>query len=228
MLKKIFSVSLFIVLAAMLACSPGTLTLTVQFDATEGIMVADPVIFEQNRIGTVKSIRYTAEGHYLLAIAVQKEFKHALTVDSVFYIDRDPVDPGRKALIVELPTAGGTLLADGALVMGTPKPSSWQQMFDTLRGKADDWQKELDRAVEELKKGYGDTSAQIDRELQAAVEEATRRLAELQQAINEASNSQEIKELQQAVQNLLEELQQRLAEIARAGEGRDGQGNDRQ
>jgi ABC-type transporter Mla subunit MlaD len=228
MLKKIFSVWLFIVLATMPACNLGTLTLTVQFDATQGIKVADPVIFEQNRIGTVKSIRYTAEGHYLLAIAVQKEFKHALTVDSLFYIDRDPVEPGRKALIVELPATGGALLADGALVLGTPKPSSWQQMFDTLRGKADDWQKELDRAVEELKEGYGETSAQIDRELQAAVKEASRRLAELQQAIKDASNSQEVKELQQAVQNLLAELQQRLAEIEAPAEGRDGQGGDKQ
>ena len=228
MFKKIFSVSLFVILAAMLACSPGTLTLTVQFDATEGLKVADSVIFEQNRIGTVKSIRYTAEGHYLLVIAVQKEFKHALTVDSLFYIDRDPMEPGRKALIVELPTTGGALLADGALVMGTPKPTSWQQMFDTLRGKADDWQKELDRAVEELKEGYGDTSAQIDRELQAAIAEANRRLAELQQAIKEASNSQEVKELQMAVQNLLAELQQRLAEIERSNEGVDGQGGNRQ
>lgn len=227
MLKKLFSVSLFVILAAMLACSPGTLNLTVQFDATEGLKVADSVMFEQNRIGTVKSIRYTAAGHYLLAIAIQKEFKHALTVDSLFYIDRDPVDPGNKALFVELPTAGGALLADGALVMGTPKPSSWQQMFDTLRGKADDWQKELDRAVEELKEGYGDKSAQIDRELQAAIAEASRRLAELQQAIKEASNSKEVKELQQAVQNLLAELQQRLAEIEGADEGADGQRGDR-
>lgn len=228
MLKKIFSISLFVVLAAMLACSPGTLKLTVQFDATEGIKVADSVMFEQNRIGTVKSISYTAEGHYLVVVAVQKEFKHALTVDSIFYIDRDPMDTSRKALIVELPTTGGALLADRALVMGTPRPSSWQQMFDTLRGKADDWQKELDRAVEELKEGYGDKSAQIDRELQAAIDEATRRLAELQQAIKEAANSKEVKELQQAVQNLLAELQQRLAEIERPGEGRDGQEGDRQ
>jgi ABC-type transporter Mla subunit MlaD len=223
MLQKVLAVLLFVVLAAMLACSPGTMRLTVQFDTTEGIKVADSVTFEQNRIGTVNNIRYTAEGHYLVAIAVQKEFKHALTVASLFYIDSDPVDPGRKALIVELPSAGGALLADGTLVMGTPRPSYWQQMFDTLRGKADDWQKELDRAVEDLKEGYGDTSAQIDRELQVAIEEATR----LQQAIKEASNSQEVKELQQAAQNMLAELQQRLAEIERPGESRDGQGGDR-
>ncbi len=192
MLQKILSISLFVVLGVLLACSPGTLRLTVQFDATEGIRVADSVLFEQNRIGTVKSIRYTAEGHYLVAIMVQKEFKHALTVDSVFYIDRDPMDASRKALIIELPTAGGVLLADGALVMGVAKPSSWQQMFDTLRGKAE---KEVDRTVEALKEGYGDKSAQIDGELQLAIEQATRRLAELQQAIKESSNSKEAKEL---------------------------------
>ncbi len=227
MLQKILTLSLFVVLAAMLACSSDTLNLTVQLDATEGLKVADSVMFEQNRIGTVKNIRYTAEGYYLMAIAVQKEFKQALTVDSLFYIDRDPVDPGRKALIVELPTAGGALLADKAFVMGAPKPSSWQQMLDTLRGKADDWQKELDRTVKELKEGYGDTSAQIDRELKTAVEEATSRLAELQQAIKEASNSQEVKKLQQAVQNLLAELQQRLAEIGRSGDDKDGRGGDK-
>ncbi len=227
MLQRILAVSLFVVLAAMLACSPGSMRLTVQFDATEGIKVADSVMFEQNRIGTVKSIHYTAEGHYLVAVAVQKEFKQALTVDSLFYIDRDPVDPSRKALIVELPTAGGALLANGALVMGTPKPSSWQHMFDTLRGKANDWQKELDSAVEELKEDTGDTSAKIEREVQGAIDEATRRLAELQQAIKEAANSKEVKELQQAVQNLLAELQQRLAEIEPPAEGRDGQEGDR-
>lgn len=118
MRKTILLVFLAFVLGAIVACSPKDITLTIQFDATEGLKVADSVIFEKNRIGSVSGITYTAAGDYLVAIKVQKGFRNALTVDSAFYIDRDPVDTARMALIIEQAVAGGSLLVDGALVKG--------------------------------------------------------------------------------------------------------------
>ncbi|OEU73402.1 MAG: hypothetical protein BA874_05580 [Desulfuromonadales bacterium C00003068] len=225
--KNTLLVFMAVVLSALVACSPGKLTLTVQFEATEGLKVDDSVMFEENRIGSVRRISYTTEGDYLVTIAVQKEFRNALTVDSLFYIDGDPADTARMALFVEQSITGGALLIDRALVKGSPKPSSWQQMSDSLRGKANDWQGDLNRALEELKEAYSDKSAEIDHELQAAIDEASRRLSEMQQAIKDASNSKEIKELQKATQNLLIELQKRLSEMQMPVEDSDDQALDK-
>lgn len=95
-------------------------------------------------------------------------------------------------------------------------------MFDTWRGKAGDWQGDLNRALEDLKKGASDKSAQVDRQLQDAIEEASRRLSEMQKAIKEASDSQEVKELQQAVQNLIIEIQEQLSKLEQGSQSHDG------
>ncbi len=213
MLKKILLVLLSVVVASGMACSMGQLKLTVQFNAIEGLKVDDPVVFEQNRIGSVRKIRYTAQGNYLVGIVVEPEFKNALTVDSVIYIDSDPVTSSGKAVIVELPTAGGAPLVDNALVVGSEKPRYWQQMFDTLREEAGELEEGLRRKLDELKEGYGDKSAEIDRELEAAIADIARQLKALEQAIRKAPDSEEAKELQRLMEQLVAELERVQAEV---------------
>lgn len=213
MLKKCLFPLLTLSLFTVLACTMGKLHLTVQFDATEGLKVEDPVVFQQNRIGTVRQIIYTAQGNYLVDIVVEPEFKNALTVDSQFYIDSDPGNPDGKALIVEQARAGGALLADKTLVMGTEKPSPWRQMLDTLQQKSGEWEEQLDRKLDELRRGYEDKSTEVDRDLDAAIAELNRQLRELQEAMRRAASSEEVKALRRSAEELMAELQQRLAEL---------------
>ena len=213
MVKHMKVLLLSVVLALVVGCEPGQLRLSVQFDATKGLTIDDPVLFEQNRIGAVQNVSYTAEGKYLVGIAVKKEFKNALTVDSQFFIANDPARPGGKALMVELPQAGGALLPDKALVMGTEKPSSWRQIIDTLHQKAGEWEEELNRTLDDLKREYQDKSKEMDRDLDAAIKEMRSKLEELQEAIKQSANSEEMKALREAAEELLVELQKRLAEL---------------
>lgn len=204
---------LALIMISLLACTLGKHQLTVQFNATEGLKVEDPVVFQQNRIGTVRQIRYTTQGNYLVDIVVEPEFKNALTVDSQFYIDSDPGNLDGKALIVEQSRAGGTLLADKALVMGTEKPSPWRQMLDTLQQKSGEWEEQLDRKLDELRRGYEEKSTEVDRDLDAAIAELNRQLRELQEAMRRAASSEEMQALRRSAEELLAELQQRLAEL---------------
>ncbi|MEZ4485142.1 MAG: hypothetical protein R2864_11305 [Syntrophotaleaceae bacterium] len=161
----------------------------------------------------MRQIRYTDQGTYLVDLLVESEFTNALTVDSQFYIGSDPNKPDGKALIVEQARPGGTLLANGALVMGAEKPSAWRQMLEILQHKTGDWEKQLDRTLEELRQGYEQKSTEIDRDLDAAIAELNRRLRELQEAMRQASSSEEIQSLRRSAEELLAELQRRLAEL---------------
>lgn len=219
MLKRIAVLVFSVALVSLLGCEMGQLRLTVQFDATEGLSVDDPVLFEQNRIGTVQNVRYTSEGKYHVGIAVKKEFKNALTVDSLFYIDGDPARPGAKALVVEQPQAGGALLPDKALVMGSKRASTWRQIMETLQQKAGEWEEELNRTFDDLKREYQDKSTEMDRDLDAAIKEMTRKLEELQEAIRKSADSEEIKALRQAAEELLMDLQKSLGELGVQEEG---------
>lgn len=212
MCKRIWFVCLVIVFSAVLGCDMGALRLTVQFEATEGLKVDDPVLFEENRVGVVKDVRYTTQGTYLVDILVDPEFKNALTVDSIFYID-NATPSGSKALIVEQPQKGGTLLPNRALVMGTQKPSPWRQMLDTLQKKSGEWEKQLDRQLDELGRSYEDKSAEADRDMDKAIAELNRQLRELQEAMRRAASSEEVKTLRRSAEELMAELQQHLAEL---------------
>jgi len=200
MCKKILLPLLIITIASLFSCTQGKLHLTVQFNATEGLKVADSVLFQQNRIGTVRQIRYTTQGNYLVDIVVEPEFKNALTVDSQFYIGIDPAQPDGKALIVEQSRPGGALLANKALVVGTEKPSPWRQMLETLQQKSGEWEKQLDRKLEELRRGYEDKSTEIDRDLDAAIAELNHQLRELQAAMRRAASSEEMQALRRSAE----------------------------
>lgn len=202
-----------LVLLAMFGCVQGKRHLTVQFNATEGLRVEDPVVFQQNRIGTVRHIRYTDQGNYLVDILVEADFKNALTVDSQFYIGRDPAKPDGKALIVEQSRPGGILLADKALVVGSEKPSPWRQMLETLQEKTGDWEEQLERKLNELRRDYEDKSTENNRDVDAAIAELNRRLVELQEAMRQASSSEEMQALRHSAEEVLAELQQLLTEL---------------
>ncbi len=202
-----------LVLLAIAGCVQGKHHLTVQFNATGGLKVEDPVVFQQNLIGTVRHILYTDQGKYLVDILVEKEFINALTVDSQFYISRDPTNPEGKALIVEQARPGGTLLADKALVMGTEKLSPLRQIFETMQQKSGEWEEQLNRKLDELRRDYEKKSTELNRDLDAAITELNRRLVELQEAMREATSSEEMQALRRSAEEILNELQKHLAEL---------------
>ena len=108
--------------AALLLLSGCTgLTVSVQFDQIDGLKQDDLVIFKSTPIGSVKTITYTKDADFLVAIEIQDNFAHAVTEDTRFYIDLSPLTSTSKAIVLEQTTPSGKQLASGTTVQGSSK-----------------------------------------------------------------------------------------------------------
>ncbi|CCK79080.1 MlaD family protein [Desulfobacula toluolica] len=118
--------TIFGLLASLFFLSACTgLTLSVQFKQIDGLKQNDPVIFNSTTIGKVKTISYTKDADFLVSIQIQKEFSHAATEDTQFYIDVSPLSSNSKseskAVFLEQNNPGGKKLDPGTIVQGTSK-----------------------------------------------------------------------------------------------------------
>ncbi len=131
-------------------CS-GALDFTVRFEAVDGLRTGDRVLAETEMIGSVSGIAYTDQGDYRVAVRIERLHADTLGRGSVFYIDTDPVKPGRKALMVLAETSESRPIAGGETLEGTSKWSALLQrmsrrMESTVAGIAD----EIDQYWNEL------------------------------------------------------------------------------
>ena len=148
--------AMFCTIAAMafLACSAGKgIVVNVNFDRLSGLEKDDRVIFENNTAGHVQSVQYNTDGTYTVQVAIDDGFVSAATEYSQFQVVEDPDRQGRKSIRVILSRQGGTPLADGAKVAGTPAE-------EDLAAKI---RKELDAGIEFLK----EKMEQIGRDVQS-------------------------------------------------------------
>ena len=88
-----------------------------------------------------------------------------------------------------------------------------RQVFETLQQKTGDWEEQLNRKLDELRRDYEEKSTEITRELDESITELNRRLVELQEAMRQATSSEEMQALRQSAEELLAELQKQLAEL---------------
>ncbi len=95
--------------------------MSVQFKQIDGLKQGDPVIFNSTPAGKVKTISYTKDGDFLVSILVRKEFSHALTKDTRFYVGPSSPASASKAIVLEQETHGGKRLEPGAVVQGSVK-----------------------------------------------------------------------------------------------------------
>lgn len=170
-------------------CKEGDLNIKVRCDQIQGLTEGDLVIFEQNRIGKVTGISYLVDGHYMVDLAIKKDFANAVTDYSKFFIIGDPQNKGKKAIEMIHTRRGGTPLKDGATVEGCTKPSAvfsrmgddfekgledlkqhFEQFFEDLRGVPESQEfkkleKELERLAEEMKRSGTSAREKIEKEL---------------------------------------------------------------
>ncbi len=177
MLKK--SIILISLLILVGGCWETGLNLNIRFDQAQGIEVKDRVIFEGNHIGSVTKVNYADSGDYIVSVTIQPNFSNTATEDSQFFIIDDPQNAQHKAIEVLLTAKGGMLLADGATVTGSVKPSAATELFNQLASgwsigmklfgdQLGDWQKQFDSFSKELEKipdseAYKQLEAEFDR-----------------------------------------------------------------
>ena len=161
MLKKVTILICVLILAG--GCWKTGINLNIRFDQAQGIEAKDRVVFEGNHIGNVTKVHYADSGDYIISVTIQPEFTNTATEDSQFFIIDDLQNAPHKAVEVLIAAKGGTLLADGATVTGSVKPSPATELFNQLAmgwsigmklfgDQLGDWQKQFDSFSKELEK----------------------------------------------------------------------------
>lgn len=209
MFKKILT---FVMLPLIFLGCEGDLNLNIRYDKIQGLEKEARVIFEQNQIGTVKSVSYDPAGHYFANVAVKREFANAVTEHSKFFIVTDSQDKDKKAIEITLSQKEGVPLKDGATVEGSTKSSGF---FDQLRDKFDEGlggiKKQFDKFVNGLHNiPEGEDFKELENELNQLAEEMRRS--------GESTREKIQKEVLPKLREELENLRKRLEEFGREQE----------
>jgi len=214
MLKKVIILICLLILAG--ACQPVGLNLNIRFDQAQGIEVKDRVIFEGNHIGSVTKVNYADSGDYIISVNIQPDFTNAATEDSQFFVIDDPQNAPRKAVEVLLTAKGGALLADGATVAGSVKPSPVADLFNQLASgwsmgmkvfgdQLGDWQKQFESFSKELEK-IPDSEAY--KQLEAEFNRLAERMKNSGDEVREKIQNEILPRLQEEMDKMKKQLEQ--------------------
>ncbi|MBW1742031.1 MAG: hypothetical protein JRJ47_01185 [Deltaproteobacteria bacterium] len=127
------------------------LKIKVRYDKIHGLEKGNRVVFEENQIGAVTGVSYTADGDYLADVAIKKSFANAATEDSKFFIIDDSKNEGKKAIEVTQTKTGGAPLKNGAIVEGSTKSSMlFGDLPEALEKGLEGFQEQLGEVFEGL------------------------------------------------------------------------------
>jgi len=193
-------------------CKPGGLNLNIRYDQIHGLVKGDRVMFEQNHIGKVAGITYTASGDYTVAVVIQKGFAGAATEYSRFYITDDPKREGHKAVEMVRVHEGGAFLKDHATLKGSTRALAvFERMVSGFEKKFEEIAKSFERFMEELSQvSESEAFKNLEEELEALSHEMKRSGKESREMIQ--------KEWLPQIEKELERLRERLREMGREDE----------
>jgi paraquat-inducible protein B len=193
----------------LLACKENSLNLKIRFNQVQGLKHGNRVIFEQNHIGTVKSLFYSDQGFFLVDITIKKEFADTATEYSRFFIITDSQNQKNKAVEMIQIRSEGTLLQNNATVEGSTETSIlFQKVFGGMENGLKDLEKQFEQFSKDLK-NIPETKEfkKLENELKGLAEEMKRSGQAVRQKIKE--------ELLPQLKKEMEELRKRLHEFGR-------------
>jgi hypothetical protein len=210
MVKRILVLSLLALV--LCTCKENGLNIKIRYDHIQGLEEGDRVIFEQNDIGTVTGVFYSADGDYLVNVSIKKDFGNAATEYSKFFITDDPEDVSKKAVKVIQIKTGGVPLEDGAIVEGSTGSSpAFGQMFEDLEKGLEGLQEQFEAFSEGL-------SSVPESEEFKKLEEALERLAEEMRQSSGLAKEKIEKEVLPKLKEQIEKLRERLQKLGRERE----------
>lgn len=162
-----WSLQTFIVCGVLLACV-GSIQFTVFYDRNEGLKQEDPVLWNQQEIGKVHSVKQNPQGRLAVGLKIGRDFREKVTEESRFLIQADPQNYWQKHIEMVNLAEGGNPLSNGAEIEGSTYLSL--QLERGSRGLAawlplllqelERWQKELNQLPEE--EWYRELERQLD------------------------------------------------------------------
>ncbi len=127
------------------AACVGSLQLTVLYDRTEGLKQNDPVLWNEQKIGKVQSVKQNVQGQASVQLQIRKDFSDKVTNESRFLIQTDPQRQGQSLVNMVNLSEEGNPLPTGTAVEGSTYLSL--QLEKTERG-LEAWRKQLERELE--------------------------------------------------------------------------------
>ncbi len=137
MIKKVVIVLWFFVFLS--GCSPSALNFKIQYQRVNGLKPEQSVVYENQSIGSITGIELSKEGHYLVAVLIEPEHVDKITVDSEFFISKDPDKPDQQAIEVVSSASDSTeqapaeTLREGVIVKGMEVTTKTDVFVDELK-----------------------------------------------------------------------------------------------
>ena len=198
-------IQIFLILPLVfLGCKGSGVNIKLRFDQIQGLKEGDPVIFEQNRIGEVTGLFYSADSYYMVDLAIKKDFANVATEYSKFFIIGDLQNREKKAIEIIQTRKGGTPLENGVTVEGSTRSSA------ALNRVGNEFEKGLDGLKEHFEHffEYSKTvpESQEFKKLEKGLERLAEEMKRSVKSAREKIKNKLLPRLQQEIEKLREEL----------------------
>ena len=137
------------------AACVGGLQINVLYDRTDGLKQNDPVLWNQQKIGRVHSVKQNVQDRASVQLQIRKDFSDKVTDESRFVIQADPQRKGESFVKMVNLSEKGNPLPSGTAVEGSTYFSL--QVEKTQRG-FESWRDKLEGELERLEEGLGQLS----------------------------------------------------------------------
>jgi hypothetical protein len=144
-----FSILPLIFVYVLAAACVGSLQLTVLYDRTEGLKQNDPVLWNEQKIGKVQSVKQNSPDRASVQLQIRKDFSDKVTDESRFLIQADPRRRGDSFVRMVNLSEKGNPLPTGTAVEGSTYLSL--QLERTAKG-LEAWREQLERELERWEK----------------------------------------------------------------------------
>jgi hypothetical protein len=151
MRNKFFCILSFVLLCGLVAGCASGLHITVLYDRTEGLKKNDPVLWNEQKIGKVQTVKQNAQDRTSVHLQIRKDFSDKVTDESRFVIQANPHRQGKSLVKMVNLSEKGNPLHTGTAVEGSTYLSL--QVEKTERGLealGDQFERALERWEEEL------------------------------------------------------------------------------
>ena len=188
------------------AACVGGLQITVLYDRTEGLKRNDPVLWNQQKIGRVHSVKQNDRERAWVQLQINKDFSDKVTDESRFVIQADPQRKGESFVkMVNLSEKGDPLPA-GTAVAGSTYFSL--QLEKTQRG-LESWREKLEGELERLQEELGQLSQMESfKELEGEMDYWLDKLGQAGAETREYFKKEVLPRLEEALRELRKRLRQ--------------------
>ncbi len=195
---------LIITAICLLGCNQGGLKMKVRFDDSGGLKNGDRVYHQEEVVGVVTEVIETDEKKYLAALTLKRATAARVTRQNRFYIDQDPKEGNRSAVVMVAGQSGGAPLENGDVIDGSSKSFGFfHHLQEDAQKSLQDVMSQFDQFSRNLKKiPESEEFRQIEKDLKALVD----KMVESGEAAKKTIQNEIIPELEKQLKTLKDRL----------------------